>query len=159
MTISPDEFRDALRYFGSGVTLVTSHHGEEAHGMTVSAFVSISASPPLVAIVIDRKAGINELLTRPGAVFAVNVLAEDQEALANRFAFEKDEDRFLVGDWQQAPTGSAVLSDALAWLDCTVTGSQIAGSHTVYVGSVTSSAVPRGDAHPLLYWNRDYRHI
>ncbi len=138
---------------------MTSRADGESHGMTASAFVSISASPPLVAVVIDRKASIGSLLSPPGACFAVNVLAEDQEDLANRFAFEKEKDRFLVGDWREATTGAAVLADALAWLDCTVAARHKAGSHTIYVGSVVASAVPRGEAKPLLYWNRGYRRL
>lgn len=159
MTITSDEFRDALRLFGSGVTIVTSRAGDESHGMTASAFVSISAVPPLVAVVIDRKATINSLLAPSEACFAVSVLAEDQEDLANRFAFEKDEDRFLAGDWREAVTGAAVLADALAWLDCRVASRHEAGSHTIYVGSVVASEAPRGDALPLLYWNRGYRRL
>lgn len=159
MTITSNEFRDALRLFGSGVTLVTSRAGGESHGMTASAFVSISAAPPLVAVVIDRKATINPLLSPPDACFAVNVLAEDQEELANRFAFEKDEDRFLAGDWRAAATGAPVLSNALAWLDCRVVARHEAGSHTIYVGSVVASDVARGEGKPLLYWNRGYRRL
>lgn len=141
------------------MTLVTSRADGKSHGMTASAFVSISASPPLVAVVIDRKATINSLLSASDACFAVSVLAEDQEELANRFAFEKPEDRFLAGDWHEAATGAAVLADALAWLDCRVAARHEAGSHTIYVGSVEASEVPRGDAKPLLYWNRGYRHL
>lgn len=85
--------------------------------MTVSAFVSLSAAPPLVAVIIDRAHSINDLLDGDSACFAVNVLAHDQQALADRFAFVKDEDRFLVGRWQPASTGAPVLTDALTWLD------------------------------------------
>lgn len=159
MTIKPEEFQDVLRHFAAGVTLVTSKSGDMTHGMTVSAFTSISADPPIVAVVIDQVHNINPLLEGPDASFAVNFLAEGQADLSDRFAFNKDEDRFLVGDWGTAATGSPVLRDALAWLDCTVAGRYVAGTHTIYLGAVQASAVPRPGAKPLVYWDRDYRKL
>lgn len=150
-------FRDAMRHLPGGVSLVTSRRDDARHGMTVSAFVSLSATPPLVAVVIDRAHSINALLDGELACFAVNVLAHDQRALADRFAFVKDEDRFLEGQWGEAVTGAPVLTDALTWLDCRVHDRLVAGSHTIFVGAVESSAVPRPDEAPLVYWNRDYR--
>lgn len=148
-----------MRYFASGVTLVTSRSGDQVHGMTVSAFSSISPEPPLVAVVINRAHTINPLLQAPGAGFAVNILAADQEELSNRFAFEKEEDRFLAGDWETGATGSPVLRDALAWLDCSVVGRHRAGTHTIYLGAVQASRVPRPGARPLVYWDRGYRQV
>ncbi len=56
-------------------------------------------------------------------------------------------------------TGAPVLSNALAWLDCTVYGQMAAGTHSVYIGQVRAIGVPRPDAPPLVYWNRGYRHL
>lgn len=151
------QYRDVLRYFASGVTLVTSKAGDRTHGMTVSAFTSISAEPAIIAVVIDRATTITPLLERPGAVFAVNILAADQTELSRRFAFEKDENRFAAGDWGTAVTGAPVLNDALAWLDCTVESRHPAGTHTIYLGRVEESRVPRPDESPLIYWDRNYR--
>lgn len=157
MTISDQQFRDALRHFAAGVTIVTSRHGDAEKGMTVSAFVSVSAAPPMVAVVIDQANSIHPLLTAEGGCFAVNVLAHDQRTLADRFAFVREEDRFEEGSWSRALTGAPVLADALCWLDCRVEGHQPAGSHTIYLGAVVESALPRVDEAPLVYWNRDYR--
>jgi flavin reductase ActVB len=153
------QYRDVLRHFASGVTLVTSRAGDRTHGMTVSAFTSISAEPAIVAVVIDRATTIHPFLEDPGAVFAVNVLAADQVGLSRRFAFEKDEDRFKAGDWGTAVTGAPVLNDALAWLDCTVEGRHRAGTHTIYLGRVEATRVPRPGEGPLIYWDRDYREL
>lgn len=159
MPIASEDFRDALRHFPSGVTIVSIKAGEEVHGLTVSAFASVSPEPPLVAVVIDRRHHAHSLLESEGAVFAVNILARDQVELSNRFAWVKDQDRFAEGDWRQAATGAPVLADALAWLDCTVHSRSPAGSHTIYIGEVQASALPRPDAAPLVYWNRGYRHL
>jgi flavin reductase (DIM6/NTAB) family NADH-FMN oxidoreductase RutF len=159
MTISPQAYRDALRHFPSGVTVVTLSSGGRIHGLTVSAFASVSPEPPLVAILIDHQHGAHTLLERPEAVFAVNVLAEDQRELSDTFAWKPDDQRFSAGTWTTAVTGAPVLVDALAWLDCTIHSRHVAGTHTLYVGRVVASGTPRADGLPLVYWNRDYRRL
>ena len=137
--------------------MVSIRTGEIVHGLTVSAFASISPDPPLIAIVIDHQHRAHQLLEQPGAVFAVNVLAEDQRELAERFAWRPDEERFARGDWSVAVTGAPVLADALAWLDCAIESRQVVGTHSLYVGRVLASAAPRAEEAPLVYWNRGYR--
>ena len=161
MPISSESFRDVLRHFPSGVTVVTikSSASEAVHGLTVSAFASVSPDPPLVLVSIDHRASACELLETAGATFAVNILGHDQMELSNRFAWLKDEDRFAVGEWDTAVTGAPILKDALAWLDCTIYSRFAAGSHTLYIGEVQASGVPRPDVKPLVYWNRGYRKL
>lgn len=159
MTISAHAFRDALRHFPAGVTLVTLKAAGEIHGLTVSAFVSVSPDPPLIAVIIDHRHRAHQLLELPGAVFAVNILGEADQALADRFAWEPDTARFAAGRWTTAVTGAPVLADAVAWLDCTIDSHHSAGTHTIYIGAVQASSVPRPEGAPLLYWNRDYRRL
>ncbi len=159
MSINSEDFRNALRHFPSGVTIVTARSGEARHGLTVSAFASVSPDPPLVLIMIDHRHRAYKILQQEGASFAVNILAHDQIELSNRFAWVKDEDRFAIGDWKTAATGAPVLSTALAWLDCTIHSRLKAGSHTIYIGEVQASKVERPDEMPLGYWNRGYRKL
>ncbi len=159
MPATSEDFRDALRHFPSGVTIVTMRGGDEVHGLTVSAFASVSPDPPLILIMIDHRHHAHTIMEREGAVFAVNILSEDQTELSNRFAWVKDEDRFAEGKWGEAKTGAPVLEDALAWLDCEIHSKARAGTHTIYVGEVQAVGVPRPDDDPLVYWNRGYRHL
>jgi flavin reductase (DIM6/NTAB) family NADH-FMN oxidoreductase RutF len=157
--ISSEEFRLALRHFPAGVTIVTIKTGDKTHGLTVSAFASVSADPPMIMVIIENRHSAYSMLQEPDAVFAVNILGEEQFELSNRFAWVKDEDRFAMGSWSTAITGAPILTDALAWLDCTIHARYPAGSHTIYVGSVEASAVPKEEAPPLIYWNRGYRKL
>jgi flavin reductase (DIM6/NTAB) family NADH-FMN oxidoreductase RutF len=159
MPVDTGSFKDCLRHFPSGVTIVSIKSDQQLHGLTVSAFASVSIDPPLILIAIDHKHSAYPLLEHDGAVFAVNILAGDQLHLSDRFAWTKDEDRFLEGNWGEALTGAPILLDALAWLDCTIDGRLQAGNHTIYVGKVQASSVPRPDEPPLVYWNRAYRHL
>lgn len=162
MPISSESYRAALRAFPSGVTIVTIRAGAAVHGLTVSAFASVSVEPPLIAIVVDHKHNAYPILESAGAVFAVNILGADQVELSNRFAWVKDEDRFEEGAWDSdslGVTGAPILPGALAWLDCTVHSHLAAGSHTIYVGEVQATGVAEPLGAPLVYWNRGYRHL
>jgi len=156
-TVSGDDFRAALRQFPSGVTIVTLRVGDEVHGLTVSAFASISPSPPLVMVAIDHRHHAHEMLEREGVVLGINILHEGQRELSDRFAWVKDEDRFAVGRWTTAATGAPLLADAAAWLDCTIHSSTPAGSHTIFVAEVRAAGVAVAERPPLIYWCRGYR--
>jgi flavin reductase (DIM6/NTAB) family NADH-FMN oxidoreductase RutF len=159
MSISSEEYRDVLRHFPSGVTIVTIKSGERIHGLTVSAFASVSPNPPSILVAIDKRHNAHALLQAPGAVFAVNILAADQAELSDRFAWTKDEDRFAAGEWGTAVTGAPILQNSLAWLDCAIANQHDSGTHIIYIGQALASGVPRPDESPLVYWNRDYRDL
>jgi flavin reductase (DIM6/NTAB) family NADH-FMN oxidoreductase RutF len=157
--ISSLDFRNALRHFPAGVTIVTIRRGEEVHGLTVSAFTSVSAEPPLIVTVVDNRHKAFEMLEQDDAVFAVNILREDQDGLSDRFAWLKEGDRFAEGTWTTAATGAPILVDSLAWLDCRIHARYPAGTHSIYVGEVQASGVPAPELPPLIYWNRTYRRL
>lgn len=161
MSITSEQYRDALRHFPAGVTIVTLQVPGTAkpHGLTVSAFASVSPEPPLIMVAIDHQHSAYPMMEREGTTFAVNILAQDQMELSNRFAWLKDEERFDAGDWGTAVTGAPILKEALAWLDCTIYERVVAGTHTIYIGEVQASSVPRPNGRPLIYWNRGYRHL
>ena len=159
MTDNSNDFRDVLRHFASGVTIVTIQAPDGARaGMTVSAFVSISDDPPLIMVALNKKTYGHEMLSREGATFAVNLLAADQVELSNRFA-SSVEDRFGMGEWTTAVTNAPILANSLAWLDCTIHAIHDGGTHSMFIGRVQATSVPRPDESPLLYWNRGYREL
>src|SRR5262245_39938034 len=80
MAVSADAFRHVLGHWTSGVTIVTSAFGDRIHGMTVSAFSSVSLEPPLVLVCADKTSHTQHLIEE-SRVFAANILAQGQEAL------------------------------------------------------------------------------
>jgi flavin reductase (DIM6/NTAB) family NADH-FMN oxidoreductase RutF len=153
-TIDSATFRAVLGRFASGVTVVTVR-GPDArdHGMTVSAFCSVSLEPPLVLACIERTATLLPVLAVGGA-YAITMLSESQEALSRRFASDVD-DRFDGIGYRRGPRGSALLDDALAWLECRVEARVDAGDHVVVIGRVEFAEVS-DRAGPLLYYRSGY---
>ena len=152
--IDPDLFRSVLGRFASGVTVVTGRDpAGRDHGMTVSAFCSVSLDPPLVLVCIDRAATMHDHLVE-GAPFVVNVLAGAQEALSRRFAAGDPPDRFGGVGYHRGALGVAVLDDTLAHLECRVAARHPGGDHTIVVGRVEGAAT--SEARPLLYYRSGY---
>ena len=154
MAVSAEDFKRALGRWATGVTIVTARAGDRVHGMTVSAFNAVSLDPPLVLVCAEQSSNTLPLIEE-GGIFAVNVLARDQEALSNRFASKRDEWRRFEGlEYDQGVTGAPLLRGAVANIDCRVTGAHVHGDHVVFIGEVQDVRVR--DAAPLLYFSGAY---
>ncbi len=156
MAVSSERFREALGRWASGVVIVTSRVGERVHGMTVSAFSSVSLDPPLVLVCADKASDTYAVIAEAG-FFAVNILSSEQQDLSNRFASKKDDYRRFVGlETREAVTGAPLLPGCLAHLDCQLVATHDAGDHVIYVGRV--EAVEEDAARePLLHFQSAYR--
>lgn len=147
-------FRRVLGHYPTGVSIVTAVDDQGAPlGMVVGSFTSVSMDPPLVAyfaMVTSR----SYAQIRSAGGFCVNVLAADQEPLCRAFA-ARGADKFAGVDWHAAPTGSPILDDAVAWIDCRTEVIHSAGDHDIVVGRVIDLdvAAPRPS---LLFFQGGY---
>jgi 4-nitrophenol 2-monooxygenase / 4-nitrocatechol 4-monooxygenase, reductase component len=156
MTIDQHAFRAVLGRFSSGVTVVTLIDKEGLDcGMTVSAFCSVSLTPPLVLICVDHAASIHESMST-AENFTVNILSEGQEALARRFA-DPESDRFDGIGFTRGSNGSALLGDVLGYLQCSVVSRHTSGDHDVIIGQVDEASASEG--RPLLYYRGGYAQL
>lgn len=154
--IDPDTFRSVLGRFASGVTIVTMRDADGGdHGMTVSAFSSVSLEPPLILICVDHAASMHDLLVARPA-FGVSILSAEQEAYSRRFA-DAEDDRFDGIAYVRGESGVVLLEDALAHLECHAVERFEAGDHTIIVAAV-ERAEPR-HGRPLLYYRGGYAQL
>ena len=155
--VTPDEFRATLGRFASGVTVITVETPTgDVHGMTANAFCSVSLRPPLVLVCVDHLAE-TYLHIRERRQFGVSVLKEEQEALSEFFADpERNHDAaYRLGiQYHPMKSGTPVLRDTLANLDCSVVHDYEGGDHTIFVGEVQEVVVAEGS--PLLYFRGRY---
>ena len=146
--------RLVLSSFATGVTVVTGRDGKlRPRAITVSAFTSVSINPPLILYCLGKTAFSFDVFAKARA-FAVNILAEEQEALSDRFAREAVDD-FPDLAFTELATGSPILAGCLAALDCETEAVHEAGDHLIMVGRVRALDVPR-EALPLLYFRSRY---
>ena len=162
VSIGADQFRHTMGHLAGGVTVVTARDGDgRAWGMTASAVTSLSLEPPMVLVCIDRAASIHDLLAS-SATFGINVLAEDQEAIARRFADRErhgyDEpggERSSGGE--RSPGGLPLVPGALAHVEVRRAAVYDGGDHSIITGTVVWSAAR--DGRPLCYFRSGYTRL
>jgi len=160
MRLSKAVFRRALGRFATGVTVVTVARGKRhVHGMTANAFASVSLDPLLVLVCVDRRARTHPLI-RAHKRFGINVLAENQRAVAEYYA-RRDQDHEAahglgVRYWQ-TKCGTPMLEGCMAHLDCRLVSSHRTGDHTIFIGEVEQVIVGKG--RPLLFYAGKYRRL
>ncbi len=152
-TLDVAQFRAALSRFASGVTVVTACGGDGSdHGMTVSAFSSLSLEPPLVLVCVDETATLLPHLLA-AETFGVSILGTAQRELSRRFA-DQTIDRFDGVSFTRAASGPALLDGAAAHLECRRTAVHPGGDHVIIVGEVLSARTFAEE--PLVYFHRRY---
>ena len=151
MSVTAIEFKQALGRFLSGVTVIGAEVDGSRHGMTASAFLSVSLAPPLVLVSVAKSALMHQVLAA-GGPWSASILASDQEALSNHFAgYGEAEVRWVDGE------GAPRLEGALAWVQCESHRQHDAGDHTLFVGHVLAAGWR--DAEPLTYFSGKYREL
>jgi flavin reductase (DIM6/NTAB) family NADH-FMN oxidoreductase RutF len=153
-SFSTHEFRAALGMFATGVTIVTARTAAgKVIGLTANSFNSVSLDPPLVLWSLSQAAASLPAL-RAGSHYAINVLAADQKALAERFAL-KGADRFAGVSFEQGAGGAPLLAGAAATFECFNRSRYDEGDHVIFVGEV-ERCTWRAGASPLLFHGGQY---
>jgi flavin reductase (DIM6/NTAB) family NADH-FMN oxidoreductase RutF len=158
--INPEQLKEAMRAWITGVAIVTSFHHGDIHGMTANSFNSIALSPPTVLVTLQKHTRTNQLVKASG-VFGVSILNTEQEALAKRFAGQIDIDlpRFQGVETFNLVTNSPLIKQGMAFLDCKVVNSFDVGDTTVFLGEVLAAKKNDNGHQPLLYLNREWRRL
>jgi len=156
MAVNDHDFKNALKLWASGVTVVTAKTEEFGlKGMTATSFSSVSLEPPQILVCLNKTADTGDAVLA-GKSFAVNILTSEQQDVSNQFAGGvSQEERFANVNWHEgAATGSPVFDDALASIECKLVQQVLAGTHWVVIGEVQNVTCQKGE--PLLYYNSAY---
>jgi flavin reductase (DIM6/NTAB) family NADH-FMN oxidoreductase RutF len=153
-TVSEQDFKEALRHFASGVTIITTQDETGAiHGMTATAFSSLSLTPPLVLVAVAHNTRCHRMIAATGR-FGVSVLYDHQADLSRHFggqALDRASSPFHMLD------GVPVITDAMITLTCSLKDAIEGGDHTIFVGHVAAAVTAPGE--PLIYFGGKYRHL
>ncbi|MGW4130929.1 flavin reductase family protein [Amycolatopsis japonica] len=149
IALSPEQaaFRAAMRRVCSSVSVMTSFDGERPHGTTISAFCSLSMTPPMLLVALDERSELLAMVRRTGT-FGVNVLSAGQSRIATRFA-AKGSDKFDGVEWS-SEHGAVRLPSVASWVACLVRTIAPGGDHFVLLGEVV--AAESTEAPPLTYY-------
>jgi flavin reductase (DIM6/NTAB) family NADH-FMN oxidoreductase RutF len=153
--VGPDELRELLGRYPSGVCVVTVDADGQKLGLTVSSLVSLSLEPPLVGFSVSREAAMHELLREAGGC-AISLLAAGQDWLAQHFARGVPP----IAMWHgiataEGASGAPLLVGAMGWLECSLRDEIAAGTHTFFVCDVRRIELGE-DAPPLVRARGEY---
>ena len=158
--VDSQSMREILRYWTSGVTVVTSQFGDQRGGVTVSAFTSLSVDPPQIIVCLNKNVSSLPLVQNSG-FFVVNFLSYDQAHISDIFGgrvpLNEGADRFNGLELTTGVTGAPIISDAVGYLECRIKEQFFGDTHWIIIGEVLATAVMRDSPQPLVYYNRKYR--
>jgi flavin reductase (DIM6/NTAB) family NADH-FMN oxidoreductase RutF len=157
MPVDPRQFRNAMGHFATGVTVLTTKHDGELHGMTANSVTSVSLDPMLILVCLLKDAR-TALAIQAAERFAVNILGEGQEDLSHRFA-KPGKDHFEGLDLMEGPHGLPLLPGCLAYLTGRVTEIVTAGDHDVVFGEIDHCHVNPNGGSPLVFFQGGYRKL
>jgi flavin reductase (DIM6/NTAB) family NADH-FMN oxidoreductase RutF len=132
-----------------GVYVIAVANGSEQNAFTAAWVMQVSFDPPLLAFSINPEHYSYTLLKATG-VCTVNVLGQDQVAIAAHFGQSGVKEKMTTYRWQAGKTAAPVLADSLAYFDCKLSHFSEAGDHKIAVCEVIA-AVELNSGWPLLY--------
>jgi len=140
--------------FATGVTIVTARDAQgRPVGLTANSFNSVSLAPPLVLWSLSRQAGSMSAFAS-GSHYAINILAADQRALAERFAGSRV-DRFEGLSFREGAGGAPLIEGTVAVFECFNRSRYEEGDHVIFVGEVERCECRTG-ASPLIFHGGRY---
>ncbi|MFN2465702.1 MAG: GNAT family N-acetyltransferase [Candidatus Dormibacteria bacterium] len=153
MPVDESAFRIACGRFITGVTIVTMRDAAgRPQGLTANSFGSVSLSPPLVLVCIDRRIATHAAMLETRG-WLVNVLSADQVGLSQRFA-TADIDKFKGLEIVDGPHGAPMIPGAIARIAARPYARYDGGDHEIFVGEVTD--VEYNEGSPLIFFKGRY---
>jgi len=148
-----DLFRHAMSRFTSAINIITTRDGADPAGLIATSVCSLSAEPPSILVCINKSASAHDMIIN-SKVFAVNLLAANQKAVAQCFYSAKGAQRFATIKWQFGINGAPILHDSLVALECKVTEAIDGYSHSIFIGEITESILHDDPLASCLLWHQ-----
>jgi flavin reductase (DIM6/NTAB) family NADH-FMN oxidoreductase RutF len=156
MNTQPQDIKQAMACFATGVTVITAHHAGHDFGMTCNSFNTVSLEPALVLWSLRQASGNRANFEAAGG-YTVNILSHAQEPLAMRFTKGSHEERFAGLDLVRLTTGRPQIVGSSAWFDCELERIIPTGDHDIMLGRVLNFGVNSdSNVEPLIYARRQF---
>ena len=153
-------YRDIWGVFATGVTVITTDVDGWLHGMTANGVTSVSLDPMLMLVCVDKNARCHPQLSEAGS-FGVSFLGADQEELSNLFAkgADPEEGELRGAPFHRGEHGTALLDNAIAYLECELRETFAGGDHDIFVGEALGGEILSEEIEPLLFFRGGYRRV
>jgi flavin reductase (DIM6/NTAB) family NADH-FMN oxidoreductase RutF len=154
-----DMKKTALRMIPYGLYVLTAESPAGTSAATVNWVTQASFAPPLVAVGVKADSQVHAIIKEANA-FALNVLGKGQQNLAYTFFKPAQREGSTISGepFRPGQTGSPILTNAPAFVECQVVATVEKGDHSVFVGEVVAAGVtkpPNGRADDATLWLKD----
>ncbi|OYE03730.1 diflavin flavoprotein [Nostoc sp. 'Peltigera membranacea cyanobiont' 232] len=147
------------RIVGS-LCVLTAKEGDRSSAMLASWVAQASFNPPGLTIAVAKDRAV-ETLTHSGNKFVLNILKEGNHlGLMKHFLkpFGPGQDRFADVAAEVAENGSPILTDALAYLECSVQNRMESGDHWLVYATVENGKVLNQDGVTAVHHRKSATH-
>ncbi|HZQ11155.1 MAG TPA: flavin reductase family protein [Anaerolineae bacterium] len=153
MPLDPNRYKQVMRQYATGVMVLTVPDGDGFHAVTVNSVSSVSLEPVLLLVCLEKNARSHELVHQVGR-FALNILADSQEEIGKRFAYDWEARKTPLAHvtGETSANGTLILSESLGFFDCRVVAEYAGGDHTIFLSEVLNAEVKHAGNAPLIYY-------
>ena len=148
-SLDPRTYRDVLGHYPTGVCVITAKCPDQAHGMIVGSFTSVSLDPPLVAFFPSKASTSWPRIENTGR-FCVNILGSDQLDICKKLSSPASK-KFENISYRLSPGGAPIIDSVVAWIDCTIHSTIDAGDHFIVLGLVDDLKIERSDKSMIFF--------
>ncbi len=152
--------KQVLRTFTYGLYAVSCANEGEVNIFTANWLTQISFDPPLLAVSVENKTKSLPMILR-SRIFTVNVLRAGAggRELAGKLGKSalQHPDKLAGISFERGANGCPILSDALAWVACTVRRTAEAGDSTLIIGDIEDIGM-LGEGQALTMAEAGFRH-
>jgi flavin reductase (DIM6/NTAB) family NADH-FMN oxidoreductase RutF len=140
------QLAEALAALTTGIYVLTVRAGGIQHGMSSSWATQVSGDPVLVMAAVDQQHFTHHMILDNQA-FALNIVGAQSKHLEDYFYSGQSRrlDNLAPFALETGPTGTPLLCEALASLDCRLVSTHAAGDHTLFVGEVVEARLRISD--------------
>jgi len=135
--------KTALRMIPYGIYVLTCE-GEDGtvSAATVNWVTQASFKPPLVVVAVKAESLAHTVIKDRG-LFALNILGRGQSDIAYGFFKSVEREGNTIGGrgFSVGTTGSPILDDTTAFVECKLVDTIEKGDHSVFVGEVVNAGV------------------
>ncbi len=147
------------RIIGS-LCVVTAKQGDVSSAMLASWVSQASFNPPGLTIAVAKDRALESLM-HSGSGFVLNVLKEGGHlGMMKHFLkpFSPGEDRFAGVETEEASNGSPALTDALAYVECSVNSRMECGDHWLVYATVDNGKVMNNEGVTAVHYRKTGTH-
>ncbi len=145
--------KKALWKISYGLYIVSSKKDSKVNGQIANTVFQLTAEPPTIAVCINKQNLTHDYI-QESRVFAVSILSiQATMKFIGLFGFKcgRDIEKFQDVEYKIGKTGAPiVLDNTIGYLECEVTGSMDASTHTLFAGKLVDAEIIN-DKNPMTY--------